>query len=113
MLKNTFLTFMLVVLMSMVVRPAYAYQANVQGIYYNFSGTNATVTYLSNNNVYEGNIAAYSGNVVIPESVTYNGTTYSVTTIGDNAFRNCIGLTSITIPNSVTSIGNSAFSGCI
>ena len=35
------------------------------------------------------------------------------TTIGDDAFYNCTGLTSITIPNSVTSIGRYAFSGCI
>ena len=38
---------------------------------------------------------------------------YPVTAIGDSAFSGCIGLTSITIPDSVTSIGNSAFSGCI
>ncbi|MBO7271987.1 MAG: leucine-rich repeat domain-containing protein, partial [Bacteroidaceae bacterium] len=38
--------------------------------------------------------------------------TYSVTSIGDNAFRGCSGLTSVVIPNSVTSIGVRAFSGC-
>ena len=54
----------------------------------------------------------YSGNVVIPASVTYKGVTYSVTSIGDSAFDGCWGLTSITIPESVTSIGKSAFSGC-
>ena len=35
-----------------------------------------------------------------------------VTSIGDNAFEHCTGLTSVTIPYSVTSIGKSAFSGC-
>ena len=48
----------------------------------------------------------------IPSSVKYSGTTYSVTSIGDHAFHNCTGLTSVAIPNSVTSIGESAFHGC-
>ncbi len=56
--------------------------------------------------------SSISGSVVIPSTVTYNGTTYSVTSIGWRAFYDCSDLTSVTIPNSVTSIGWSAFSGC-
>ena len=54
----------------------------------------------------------YSGEVVIPESVEHEGTAYSVTSIGDYAFCNCSGLTSVTIGNGVTSIGYEAFYGC-
>ena len=54
----------------------------------------------------------YSGNVVIPTTVTYKGEEYSVTSIGYNAFYNCSGLTSIAIPNSVTSIEDNAFRWC-
>ena len=50
--------------------------------------------------------------IVIPKDVTYNDVTYSVTSIGDDAFYNCTGLTSIIIPNSVTSIGDNVFLGC-
>ena len=54
----------------------------------------------------------YSGNVSIPTVVTYNGTTYTVTSISENAFKECGYLTSVTIPNSMTSIGRMAFAYC-
>ena len=49
---------------------------------------------------------------VIPETVTYDGTTYSVTSIGGGAFCFCFDLTSVTIGSGVTSIGDDVFYGC-
>ncbi|MDO9256905.1 MAG: leucine-rich repeat protein [Bacteroidales bacterium] len=54
----------------------------------------------------------YTGVVTIPASVSCNSTSYSVTSIGNYAFNQCAGLSSINIPGSVTSIGNYAFCGC-
>ena len=54
-----------------------------------------------------------TGQLIIPETKTIDGVTYTVTAIGDDAFNNCEGLTgSLTIPNTVTTIGNWAFGGC-
>ncbi|MCF0219511.1 MAG: leucine-rich repeat protein [Muribaculaceae bacterium] len=82
----------------------YAYDFEVDGIYYNINGSEATVTYKD--------YGSYSGSVVIPKRVTYNGTTYSVTTIGNNAFDGCVSLKSVTIPEGVNVIGNNAFNYC-
>mgnify|MGYP002523414982 CR=1 FL=1 len=100
-------------------------------LYYNLDINNRTASVAENNYGY-----GYTGEVVIPETVTYDGTDYMVTSIGpsaffgdsklssitipnsiitieDNAFCGCSGLTTVTIPNSVTSIGVLAFSQCI
>ena len=85
----------------------------VDGIWYSIDNSihlRATVTY-AGSSWYDYN-NEYSGSIVIPASVTYDGNTYSVTSIGSCAFRGCTGLTSVTIPNSLTSIDESAFSGC-
>ena len=55
----------------------------------------------------------YSGDIIIPEKVKGNdGVEYVVTSLGASCFKDCSGLTSITIPSSVTSLGGSCFSGC-
>ena len=91
---------------------ALAYDCKVDGIYYDLNNDDktASVTYMG---LYTSdNKDAYVGNIIIPESITYSGTTYSVTSIGDNVFWGCSGLTSVTIPNSVSYIGKYAFASC-
>ncbi len=57
--------------------------------------------------------AGGSADLVIPETVKYNGVDYTVTSIGDQAFGDCSGFTgSLVIPAGVTSIGDYAFGGC-
>ena len=85
---------------------AAAYSFESAGIYYNITGDNTVeVTYSDRDN------NTYSGSVSVPETVTNNGTEYSVTKIGEYAFQGSA-VTSVYMPESITSIGTSAFSGC-
>ena len=55
----------------------------------------------------------YSGDIVVPEKVkASDGVEYPVTVFADNAFKECGGLKSVTIPSSVTSLGNHCFQSC-
>ena len=78
----------------------------VDGVRYNVtSETDKTVEVVRHS-------TQHPGSVVIPESVMLHGEEYSVTSIGQEAFFYCSGLTSIEIPSSVTSIGSFAFYCC-
>ena len=91
--------------------PSLAHDFEVDGVFYNITSDN-TVAVIFKGDFYDSYKNEYIGDVVIPSSVDYNGTTYRVTSIGYRAFYGCSSLTSIQIPNSVTSIGGSAFDGC-
>jgi len=89
---------------------------NIVGMPYTFEvgGTSYHATTMSTASVMANNDGGtlYSGDVVIPDSVTYAGMTFAVTGIENNAFDGCYELTNITIPNSVETIGEQAFQGC-
>ena len=123
-------------LLLMCAATATAHDFEVDGIYYDITdATNKTVEVTYQGIYWSEYSNEYTGDVVIPKSVRYNGRTYSVTRIGlyafsgckslasieipssvtsirDYAFKECTGLTSIVIGNSVTSIGSQAFYGC-
>ena len=94
--KNYFKLMMLALMLAIAIPTAGAHDFEVDGIYYLKNGDEAIVTYQGD---YYSSYIEYQGSVTIPTTVTYEGTTYSVTAIGDWAFANCKGLTSVSIPN--------------
>ena len=83
----------------------YDYDIYYYDIFFNItSGNTVAVT-----SYYYG---MYSGDITIPKTIQYNGQTYLVTSIEENAFHQCADLTSVTLPNSLTTIGSDAFGGC-
>ena len=112
-MKQFYLKPLLLTLLSLLGLPAFSHDFEVDGIYYKItSSTDHTVSVTYEGDRYTSYSDKYTGNVIIPQSVQYNGDTYSVTTIGFSAFQDCSGLTSVIIPNSVISIGPWAFDGC-
>lgn len=108
-MKTKLLRLCLTALMLLMTTASYAYKACIEGIYYDFYGSEATVTYKDANE----NSTAYAGKVTIPSAVVYNGKSYNVIEIGNCAFSNCSNLTSVVISNGVTNIKLSAFRGCM
>ena len=96
---------LLTILLTIMPLLANAEAVEINGIYYNLVGKSMQAEVTSNPN-------RYSGEVVIPATVEYEGSTYSVTSIGTGAFTDCDNMTSITIPNSITTIGEEAFYLC-
>ena len=88
----------------MMLPLAISASVEIDGIYYNLNSETRTaeVTY---------GTKEYLGDIVIPTSVTSDGVTYSVTSIGEEAFELCR-VTSVDMSNNITSIGHKAFYFC-
>ena len=93
-MKQRNMTFLLTMLLSMMSFEAFAHDIEVPNsdgvtIYYTFENNNTELAVSYRGSSCTSYSERYSGNVVIPESVTYNGKTYPVTSIGSNAFYGC------------------------
>lgn len=104
---------MLFLVLLLVASSVYAYDFEVNGIYYSLDPDEENVVSVTDYSVYESqNKEAYVGNVVIPAKVRYKNRVYTVTKIGGEAFRGCTDLKSITMPNTIIAIRQGAFMGC-
>ena len=123
-------SFFLAVLMLSCAITAYADRVQIGALYYSLDETNHTAEVVYKDFDCEDNPFALLGvlddydseceyndgwsitTAIIPETVTYNGTTYRVTAIGYSAFKNCKNLRQVSIPSSIKYIGSGAFSNC-
>lgn len=103
-------SYLFIVFLLLFTTSAFAYDFEVDGIYYNINGNEAIVT--QKGYVYEEPEPSYSGTIIIPNTVTYNGMTYPVTGIGYRAFSNNDNLYRVEMPSSITAIDDYAFAAC-
>ena len=125
-MKRLVLKSVFIVFVSVLCNSAFAYDFSAicesgQTLYYNITSNTEPYTVEVTSEIHVVNefvgLANYStyptGNLIIPSSVTNGDITYSVTSIGETAFFDCMDLTGdLIIPNSVTSIGRLAFYIC-
>ena len=108
-IMKTLLRTLLGAVCCMVTNMIFAYDVEIDGIYYNCSHSiYPEVTY---KDIYKGT-PEYFGNIVIPETIIYEGESYTVKHIGYDAFAGCTNLKSVILPNSISLINNRAFKGC-
>ena len=86
---------------------ASAEKVEIDGIWYELNSESKTAEVAINSS------GKYKGSIVIPMYVSYENVQYSVTSIGDLVFNDCLSLASITIGNNVTRIGKWAFADCL
>ena len=103
--EELFMKHLFTMLLTLVAATASAQDFEVDGICYNILSEDDRTVMVTESPY------GYSGEVVIPAEVTYDGSTYAVTAIGDYAFSDCYALTSVDMP-SVTTIGDVAFGYC-
>ena len=102
-MKHKLLQSLMLIAALLTCTHAYAHDFEAQNsdgvtIYYNItSSTNKTCEVTFQGSSYDSYSNEYTGSIVIPETVTYNGTTYSVTSIGWYAFDGCSSLTAIKV----------------
>lgn len=93
---------LLFVVAVLFVGNAYAHDVEIDGVYYNLNAEIQTASVTFKGTSYSSYSNEYTGEVVIPKLITYNGKEYSVTSIGDYAFSSCSGLTAINVSSNNT-----------
>lgn len=101
-MKKWFISFIIAIL----PLAASAEIVQVDGLWYNLDDTAPVATVVSWQN------ESYSGDIVIPATINYGGTAYTVTGIGENAFNGCENVTSVVISEGIQTIETSAFMSC-
>lgn len=101
-MKKSLLLILVAILLPMT---ASAYDAVVDGIYYNLDKAAKTAEVTSGDNLYVGSIS-------IPQTISFEGVRYQVTSIGESAFKECQELLSADLSVGLLTIGKNAFEGC-
>lgn len=109
---NSWLRSLAVVAVGMMAFSAWSAEFNVDGINYKSSVQSGVNVVTIQRYTCKPDTIWYSGDIVIPEVVSYNGVDFTVVATAANAFLNCQDLTSLVLPETCVTIGRNSFKGC-
>lgn len=104
-LNNKFRAIIAIAIMLTFGIQSFAEKIEIDGIYYSTTESSKTASVISGTN-------KYTGEVIIPGSITYNDAEYTVTSISSSAFKSCSGMSKLSIPNSISTISDGTFDEC-